>query len=106
MPPLPVVARGVSLPADALQIPDLRGRGNFTAANETWKQAVQDWLYPDPAAGLMTALKDWDAAWYKGQLGKVDSRGAKYHQRKLIGEEYVRCVFQAFGMRTFLIAPW
>jgi hypothetical protein len=101
-----VVARVVSLPADALQIPDLRGRGNFTAANETWKQAVQDWLYPDPAAGLMTALKDWDAAWHKGQLGKVDSRGAKYHQRKLIGEEYVRCVFQAFGMCTFLIIPW
>jgi hypothetical protein len=95
-PRSPPPTAGVSIPEHARQIPDLRGRGIFKAANETWKQAVQDWLYPDPAAGLTVALKDWDAAWYTGELGKLDSRGAKYHQCKLIGEEYTRCVLDNF----------
>ena len=77
------------LPERGLLIPNLKGRGKYPNTNESWKQAIQDWLHPDPAAGLIVALKDWDPAWVRGVNGKIDSRGPKYHQRKLVAEEYM-----------------
>ena len=78
-----------ALPERGLLIPNLKGRGRYLNTNESWKQAIQDWLHPDPAAGLIVALKDWDSAWVRGSNGKIDSRGPKYHQRKLLAEEYM-----------------
>lgn len=81
-----------TLPERGQLIPNLKGRGKYQKPNESWKQAVQDWLHPDPAAGLLVSLKDWDPAWVRGANGKIDSRGPKYHQRKLIAEEYMMYV--------------
>ena len=83
---------GTLLPEHGRLIPNLKGRGKYQHPNESWKQAIQDWFHPDPAAGLLVALKDWDPAWVRGTNGKIDSRGPKYHQRKLVAEEYMMCV--------------
>ena len=87
-----VTGRGGALPECGQLIPNLKGCGKYHKPNESWKQAVQDWLHPDPAAGLLVALKDWDLAWVQGTNGKIDSRGPKYHQRKLVAEEYMMYV--------------
>ena len=75
--------------------------GKYQKLNESWKQAIQDWLHPNPAAGLVLALKDWDLTWVRGVNGKTNSRGPKYHQWKLVVEEYMVYVL---GFKA--TSPW
>ena len=85
----------------AQSIPNLKGHGKYQKPNESWKQAIQDWLHPDPAAGLVLALKDWDPAWVQGVNGKTNSRGPKYHQQKLVAGEHMVYVL---GFKA--ASPW
>jgi hypothetical protein len=64
-------------------IPDLK------KGNEAWLDAVHQWEDGDPANGLQ-ALRDWPRKWYTEGTRQVT--GAKRSQRKMIFEEYERCV--------------
>jgi hypothetical protein len=82
---------GAFLPEQGQLIPNLKGR-KYPRPQDTWKQAIEDWFHPDPTAGLLVALKDWDLTWVQGMNSRTDSRGPKYHQRKLVAEEYMMYV--------------
>jgi hypothetical protein len=64
-------------------IPDLK------KGDEAWLDAVHQWEDGDPANGLQ-ALRDWPREWYTEGMRQVT--GAKRSQRKMIFEEYERCV--------------
>lgn len=53
-----------------------------------WEEGIRQWTTPDPSTGL--ALKDWPSEWYTGAMTKVN--GPKYTSRRIIFEEFERCV--------------
>jgi hypothetical protein len=72
------------IPIACVHIPDVgHGRGGWRKAVEQWEQGS-----PDMPRGL--ALKDWPKEWYT--KGMASAMGVKRSQRKLIADEYVRCV--------------
>lgn len=68
-----------------LAIPDLRATSK---GKPMWRQAVDQWLHPDPVTGL--PLKDWPQEWFQGPMRL--QLGVKYGEREVIGNEFVRWV--------------
>jgi len=68
-------------------VPEVRGRRGYST-QDSWKIPIEDWHKADPSIGHLVPLKDWKPEWYEGPLGKVDGRGMKYHQRKVIAQEF------------------
>jgi hypothetical protein len=80
----PKLRKSRSVPIVGVSIPDFgRERGAWRKAIMQWEQGT-----PDMPHGL--ALKDWPEAWYTKGMASVT--GTKRSQRKLIVDEYNRCV--------------
>ena len=88
-PSLPL--QSLALPPEAPKVPEVRNRQGYSQ-QDTWKIPIKDWFEADPSIGHLIPLKDWKCEWFEGALGQVDGRGVKYHQRRLIAQEFQRCV--------------
>jgi len=97
---------GLALPSEAPKVPEVRGRRGYST-QDSWKIPIEDWHKADPSIGHLVPLKDWKPEWYEGPLGKVDGRGMKYHQRRVIAQEFQLCVHLPFeqSFHTFTHAP-
>ncbi|KAJ7795219.1 hypothetical protein B0H14DRAFT_2532529 [Mycena olivaceomarginata] len=70
-----------TIPIAGVSIPSV-GKGP-----DAWRRAVDQWIFGDPAVGLMP-LNKWPPEYYKGPMRLIT--GALYGQRKLLGMEYER----------------
>ena len=93
---------GLALPPDALRVPEVRNRQGYSLA-DSWKIPVKDWFEADPRIGHLVPLKDWKLEWYSGALGRVDGHAAKYHQQRVVAQEFQMCVIPLFSCTTALV---
>ncbi|EDR05077.1 uncharacterized protein LACBIDRAFT_303868 [Laccaria bicolor S238N-H82] len=70
----------LNFPIPGVVIPDVKN----------WRDVVQQWELGD--ASVM-ALKDWPKEWYQGGMKRFT--GSLYSQRKMIANEYERCVISS-----------
>jgi len=92
MPPPTVLPQqrppaSLMLPHEAPTIPPVRNRRGYSL-EDSWKIPIKDWAEADPTVGHLVPLKDWKREWYEGPLAKVDGRGMKYHQCRVIALEF------------------
>ncbi|KAJ7858328.1 hypothetical protein B0H13DRAFT_2571611, partial [Mycena leptocephala] len=62
---------------------------NLKKGETAWLDAIQQWEHGDTAKGL-EALYDWPREWYTGGMRRIT--GSERSQRKLIFDEFERCV--------------
>jgi hypothetical protein len=79
------------LPPAVPKVPEVRGRQGYSVQT-SWKIPIKDWFEADPSIGHLVLLKDWKPEWYEGALPRADGRSMKYHQWRVVAQEFQRCV--------------
>lgn len=79
------------LPPVAPKVPEVRGQQGYSVQT-SWKIPIKDWFEADPSIGHLVPLKDWKPEWYEGALAQVGGQGMKYHQRRVVAQEFEWCV--------------